>query len=164
MNICRNDKCRKETKNPQFCSRKCSAIVTNALEPKRKKTSNGNNFCETCEKSLLGRSGKKYCSRSCSSEGHRKTKLEDAQTDGVRKKILLKLLGHCCSICGLREWLDKPIPLILDHIDGNSYNNEEVNLRLVCGNCDMQLPTYKSKNNGNGRHSRRQRYKEGKSY
>jgi len=38
------------------------------------------------------------------------------------------------------------------------------NLRLVCGNCDMLLPTYKSKNKGNGRHNRRKRYAEGKSY
>ena len=50
------------------------------------------------------------------------------------------------------------------HIDGNSDNNALVNLRLVCGNCDMQLPTYKSKNRGNGRHNRRKRYSEGKSF
>ena len=52
----------------------------------------------------------------------------------------------------------------MDHIDGNSDNWMDNNLRLVCGNCDMQLPTYKSKNLGNGRYKRRQRYLEGKSY
>ena len=49
-------------------------------------------------------------------------------------------------ICGQTEWMGKPIPLVLDHIDGNSDNFKLTNLRLVCGNCDMQLPTYKSKN------------------
>jgi len=56
------------------------------------------------------------------------------------------------------------MPLVLDHVDGNSENNKLENFRLVCGNCDMQLPTYKNKNKGNGRHYRMKRYKEGKSY
>ena len=38
------------------------------------------------------------------------------------------------------------------------------NLRLVCPNCDSQLPTFKGRNTGNGRYYRRQRYKAGKSY
>ena len=53
---------------------------------------------------------------------------------------------------------------VLDHIDGNSENNWRSNLRLVCPNCDSQLPTYKAKNKGSGRHVRRTRYAEGKSY
>jgi len=47
--------------------------------------------------------------------------------------------------------MKQPVPLVLDHIDGHFENNNEENLRLVCGNCDMQLSTYKSKNIGNGR-------------
>jgi len=60
--------------------------------------------------------------------------------------------------------MDKPIPLVLDHIDGNSENWAIENLRLVCGNCDMLLPTYKSKNRGRGRAYRRDRYASGKSF
>ena len=56
------------------------------------------------------------------------------------------------------------MPVVMDHIDGNSDNWLDSNLRLVCGNCDMQLPTYKNKNKGKGRHSRRLRYQQGKSY
>jgi hypothetical protein len=54
--------------------------------------------------------------------------------------------------------------LVLDHIDGNPTNNCRENLRLVCPNCDSQLATYKSRNRGNGRHYRRQRYADGQSY
>jgi hypothetical protein len=53
---------------------------------------------------------------------------------------------HECEICGLKEWLGKPAPLVLDHINGRCMDWRYDNLRLVCGNCDMQLPTFKSKN------------------
>jgi hypothetical protein len=37
-------------------------------------------------------------------------------------------------------------------------NHKIENFRLVCGNCDMQLDTYKSKNKGKGRKYRRALY------
>jgi len=53
---------------------------------------------------------------------------------------------------------------VLDHIDGDSGHNARSNLRLICPNCDSQLPTYKSRNKGRGRAWRRKRYADGKSY
>ena len=52
----------------------------------------------------------------------------------------------------------------MEHLDGNSENNNLDNLSLLCCNCHAQTDTYKVKNLGKGRFSRRQRYKEGKSY
>lgn len=60
---------------------------------------------------------------------------------------------HKCEICGLTEWQNQPIPIVLDHIDGDCTNNARNNLRIVCANCDAQLPTFKSKN----KHSKRER-------
>jgi hypothetical protein len=61
-------------------------------------------------------------------------------------------------------WEGKLLGTILDHIDGNPSNNNRDNVRLICPNCDSQLPTYKGRNRGNGRYERRKRYQEGKSY
>ena len=46
-----------------------------------------------------------------------------------------------------------------NNIDGNSLNNEISNFRLVCPNCDAQLPTFKPKNIGNGRKYDREYHK-----
>jgi len=82
----------------------------------------------------------------------------------IVKKYLLEKYGNKCQICGNTEWLENPIPLVCDHIDGNPENHSIENFRLVCGNCDMLLPTYKSQNKGLGRFWRRKRYRENKSY
>lgn len=45
----------------------------------------------------------------------------------------------------------KPVNVELEHIDGNSSNNNLSNLILLCPNCHSCTPTYKSKNRGKGR-------------
>jgi hypothetical protein len=82
----------------------------------------------------------------------------------VRAHILSEQNGRCC-ICGITaEWNGLPLVFVLDHVDGNSSDNSRANVRLICPNCDTQLPTYKARNRGNGRHYRRERYANGQSY
>jgi hypothetical protein len=46
-------------------------------------------------------------------------------------------------------WNKKPLPVILDHIDGCSNNNSPDNLRYLCPNCDSQLATTRAGANKN---------------
>ena len=75
------------------------------------------------------------------------------------KKYLIDKNSHMCDICKLLTWNDKPIPLVCDHIDGDSTNNLIDNFRIICCNCDAQLPTFKSKNKNGRKYDREYRRK-----
>lgn len=73
-------------------------------------------------------------------------------TASFAKRYLIYKNGNKCSICDiLPYWNNKPLTLILDHVNGVPNDWHISNLRLICSNCDSQLPTYKNKNKGNGR-------------
>lgn len=59
----------------------------------------------------------------------------------LKEKILRdELKERKCEICGLSEWMEKPIPLELHHKDGDRYNNDFDNLQIICPNCHAQQP------------------------
>jgi hypothetical protein len=69
------------------------------------------------------------------------------QTHKLRRRLVAEgLMRAECSGCGLDQWLGAPIPLELDHIDGDIENNSIGNLRLLCPNCHALTPTYRGKN------------------
>jgi hypothetical protein len=121
-------------------------------------------LCRNCGKSVRCRPNV-YCSIACQHRLRRRLAVENG-TAGVRalKSYLLECRESRCEICGLAEWMSRPIPLELDHRDGDSFNNSLNNLRLICPNCHAQTETYKNRNMGRGRHYRRKRYAQGKSY
>ena len=69
------------------------------------------------------------------------------QSDRLRRRLIKEgVLEHRCCGCKLDTWMDQPIPLELDHIDGNHQNNALDNLRLLCPNCHSLTPTFRGKN------------------
>lgn len=47
-----------------------------------------------------------------------------------------------CELCGISEWLGKPVKLQLHHIDGNHDNNELSNLQILCPNCHSMTDNF----------------------
>ena len=172
--LCKN--CQKalpyEKRRDTFCNKPCSATFNN-----KGIVRNGKRVTKTCSycQSKLIQNKQKFCSTLCVKLFREKKYKDQVYKTGIMpscksgstysiKNFLIRERGVKCEICGITKWNGEPIPLVLDHINGNSYDNHLKNLRLVCGNCDMLLPTYKGRNKGKGRHSRRKRYAAGKSY
>tara|TARA_B110000908_G_C9849263_1_gene269154 strand:+ start:100 stop:498 length:399 start_codon:yes stop_codon:yes gene_type:complete len=110
----------------------------------------------------------KYCDNKCQHNYQYQQRVAEWRVTGeIGKGPVKRYLSEQkegCWECGITDWQGNSIVLELEHIDGNSSNNTEDNLSLLCPNCHSQTDTYKNKNKGNGRHARRQRYAEGKSY
>lgn len=69
------------------------------------------------------------------------------ESNKLRKRLISEnIFTEICSRCNNTTWQSEPIPLELDHIDGNTKNNLISNLRLLCPNCHALTPTYRGKN------------------
>lgn len=130
----------------------------NIAKPKPQK------FCLNCGKPV----NNKYCSPQC------RKAIRDAEIitkwkatgdtscapgtnirNAIREYIYQKQ-NYQCAICGMQNiWNGQKINFVLDHIDGNAANGYEENLRLICPNCNSQLPTFKSRNKHSARAYRR---------
>lgn len=158
----------------KYCSRSCAA-KTNNIIPKRVKSlspvkarprvRHSIGQCSVCSSPTSSRE-KLYCSDPCKKTAwwDRAILNEESWSAKTRKHYLLETVGNQCQVCNITEWNGASVVMELDHIDGNSSDNSSSNTRLICPNCHSQTPTYKNRNSGKGRHSRRQRYADGKSY
>jgi hypothetical protein len=135
-----------------FCSHSCSGSFYNKKKTKK---------CIFCD-NFVKLNKNKYCSNSCSAkhtQSLRFNKIE--QGDGnfcikTIKNFLIDKFGNKCMKCGWCEINQRTqiIPIQIDHIDGNSENNNLSNLRLLCPNCHSLTPTYGGANKGRGRKKR----------
>lgn len=108
----------------------------------------------------------KYCSNSCQQEHEYKLWVDKYKQDNSiakstkwgqipaqLRRFIFEKFEHKCCLCGWSKVnpFTNTLPLEIDHIDGNSENNSEENLRLICPNCHSLTATYRGANRGNGR-------------
>ena len=167
-----------EKRHNKFCSHSCSASLGNLGvqrffgKPKQETDSKtavrciSCKICLFCGEKLDTRRGQRiYCGTRCHADHKRHLRRSTIRTAGrlvscsKDKWYLEETRGRKCEICGVTEWQDKPVPLVLDHKDGNSDNNLLTNVRLICHNCDALTDTYCGKNKGNGRWTKRGKYR-----
>ena len=71
------------------------------------------------------------------------------QSNNLRKRLIkVGLLKEECRSCNGTKWLGKNMPLELEHINGNKFDNRIENLELLCPNCHAFTTTYRGKNKG----------------
>lgn len=149
-------KCGQNTNNLKYCSNEC--------RKKEFKCANCNVICSNRHS--------RFCSRKCFTEANYSKALKEWKEGKklapnsevvsvtIRKYLFEKFYNKCsnsdCNWSKINPVTGK-IPLQVDHIDGDSSNNLEENLRLLCPNCHSLTPTYGSLNKGNGRKKRKLR-------
>ena len=153
------------TRSRKYCSRSCSATVTNRSNPKRRPQG----FCKRCNDPIP--SNYLYC-KECGktrSTWELAEKIErwvagDAevasrQGGGLKawaRDHLIILADNKCTECGWctpNPILGRPI-LSVDHEDGNWRNNKFDNLKVLCYNCHTLTPTFGNLNRGSESGSR----------
>ena len=131
-------------------------------------------ICQRCGKQVCRENKSGYCQK-CYIEHNREEKIKkwletgdvgmtpDTTIRGVIREYILNSQQNKCAICGIENvWNGQPLNFVLDHIDGDASNSSRENVRLICPNCDAQLPTYKSKNKNSTRTARREWLRENK--
>lgn len=139
----------------RFCSHSCSAKHHNPsrrIHPERE--------CQRCGVPIASKV--RYCSEVCRDE-HRLSEWLEGRYPGnpwghlpdYIRNYLFALKGRRCWQCGWDEIhpVTGVVPVEIDHIDGNSSNNNLENLRVLCPNCHSLTPTFRNLN-PNGRRRR----------
>jgi len=112
--------------------------------------------CKNCGNKIPNRNV--YCNNHCQNDYENKQRLNEWM-DGKNftrqggtsipqwmRRHLLENSNYQCSECGwgqLNEYTNT-VPLDIDHIDGDAYNNMIDNLRVLCPNCHSLKKTFKN--------------------
>lgn len=147
----------------KYCSMKC-ANQHIALERYGSYTATTAKIeCEVCNGDFVpSHSDITVCSKKCSNIRIKQNKIKLWQKDphsatvlghGLSRVIRLYLIEQADNQCSKCQWgkvnpTTGKVPLEINHIDGDSTNNNSDNLEVLCPNCHSLTPTYKALNKG----------------
>lgn len=70
-------------------------------------------------------------------------------TSELRQRLIAEGVKQArCERCGLEFWQGEPIPLQLDHVNGDRRDHRIENLRVLCACCHALTPTWGARNRG----------------
>lgn len=116
--------------------------------------------CLNCGKEFIRYSSNmgKFCCTKCAGEYRYKTNIDKWKKGEILgtsiygystfvRRYLFEKYNNKCQICGWGEMNPhtKVVPLQIHHIDGNSLNNNEDNLQLLCPNCHSLTDNFGSR-------------------
>lgn len=77
-----------------------------------------------------------------------------SNSNRLRKRLIKEgIFKQECARCKLTTWQEKPIPLELEHKNGNKKDNRLENLEILCPNCHALTDCYRGKNIKNKRYN-----------
>lgn len=117
--------------------------------------------CLNCGKDFVvyPSSNGKFCCKKCFAEYRKLQKIQkwqNGEIDGTAnytcinsiRNYMLEKANYKCQKCGwgeLNPYTNK-VPLHIHHLDGNSLNNKEDNLQVLCPNCHSLTENFGSRN------------------
>ena len=150
MRRCAN--CNQDTPNPRFCSRTCSAQLTNRESPRRKRIHfcacgapkrGSNNRCSACyERNLFGQSTTLSQVRERSLANHQHASWANAQVRSLGRQLHRSILALPCHNCGyskhvelchIRAITSFPLTATLREV------NDASNVVQLCRNCHWEF-------------------------
>jgi 5-methylcytosine-specific restriction endonuclease McrA len=162
--------CGKETKNPKFCSRSCSAKISNRFRTVSEESKLKRSIAltgrigwsrwikvplEVVQKRKNSYTKEKRLLANIKSSNTLKSRWVDItvpfiESDAIfaskctlRKYLIWK--DARCRKCNISNWQEEPITFEIHHLDGNTKNNRLSNTTLLCPNCHSQTHNYRNR-------------------